>query len=86
MEHVQLPFLPCTKGPGFTAVQECTQDTSSIDLDLGMCRQLFVKPYSLCESRRYFYSHGNKIDKGWVSFSLFRENIFMCINNVLRAK
>ena len=35
MEGVQLPLLPCTKDPGLTAVQECAQDTGSIDLDLG---------------------------------------------------
>ena len=39
MEGVQLSLLPCTKGPGLTAVQECVQDTGSIDLDLGICRQ-----------------------------------------------
>ena len=54
MEGVQLPLLPCTKGPGLTAVQECTQDTGSIDLDLGIRRQLLIKPYSLCESREDF--------------------------------
>ena len=51
MEVVQLPLLPRTKGPGLTAVQECAQDTGSIDLDLGMCRQLLIERYSLCESR-----------------------------------
>ena len=50
MERVQLPLLPCTKGPGFTAVQMCAQDTGSVDLDLGMCHQLLIEPYSLCES------------------------------------
>ena len=53
MEGVQLPLLPCTKGPGLTAVQECAQDTGSIDLDLGICHQLLIKPYSLCEFREY---------------------------------
>ena len=53
MEYVQLPLLRCIKGPGITAVQECTQDTGSIDLDLGICCQLLIKPYSLCESREY---------------------------------
>ena len=53
MECVQLPLLLCTKGPELTAVQECAQDTGSIDLDLGICRQLLVKPYSLCESREH---------------------------------
>ena len=53
MEHVQLPLLLCTKGPGLTAVQECAQDTGSIDLDLGICRQLLIEPYSLCESREH---------------------------------
>ena len=52
MEGVQLPLLPCTKAPGLTAVQECAQDTGSIDLDLGMC-QLLIEPYSLCESREH---------------------------------
>ena len=42
MEGVQLPLLLCTKGPGLTAVQECPQDTGSIDLDLGLCRQLLL--------------------------------------------
>ena len=40
MEHIQLPLLLCTKGPGLTAVQEFAQDTGSIDLDLGICHQL----------------------------------------------
>ena len=53
MERVQLPLLSCTKGPGLTAVQECAQDTGSIDLDLGICRQLLIEPYSLCESREH---------------------------------
>ena len=53
MEHVQLPLLPCTKGPVLTAVQEYTQDTGSIDMDLGICRQLLLEPYSLCESREH---------------------------------
>ena len=53
MEGVQLPLLLCTKGPGLTAVQECVQDTGSIDLDLGICHQLLIKPYSLCESREH---------------------------------
>ena len=51
MERVQLPLPPCTKGPRLTEVQECAQDTGSIDLDLGICCQLLIKPYSLCESR-----------------------------------
>ena len=42
MEPVQLPLLPCTKGPGLTAVQECAQDKGSIDLDLGICRQFLL--------------------------------------------
>ena len=46
MEGVQLRLLPCTKGPGLTAVQECAQDTGSLDLDLGICHQL-------CESREH---------------------------------
>ena len=53
MEHIQLPLLPYTKGPGLTAVQECTQDTGSMDLDLGICRQLLIKSYSLCDSREH---------------------------------
>ena len=53
MEHVQLSLLPCTKGPGLTAVQERAQDTGSIDLDLGMCHQLLIEPYSFCESREH---------------------------------
>ena len=47
IERVQLLLLPCMKGPGLTAVQECPQDTGSIDLDLGICRQLLIKPCSL---------------------------------------
>ena len=53
MERVQLPLLPCTKGPGLTAVQDCAQDTGSIDLDLGLCCQLLIKPYSLDSQREY---------------------------------
>ena len=53
MDSVQLPLLPCTKGPGLPAVQECAQDTGSIDLDLGIYHQLLIKPYSLCESREH---------------------------------
>ena len=53
MDRVQLPLLPCTKGPGLTEVQECTQDTGSMDLDLGICRQLLIKPYSLCASTEH---------------------------------
>ena len=53
MEGVQLPLLSYTKGPGLTAVQECAQGTGSIDLDLGTCHQLLIKPYSLCESREH---------------------------------
>ena len=53
MECVQLPLLPCTKGPGLTAVQKCALDTGSIDLDLGMCCQFLIEPYSLCESREH---------------------------------
>ena len=45
MEGIQLPLLPCTKGPGLTPVQECTQGTGSIDLDLSICHQLLIKPY-----------------------------------------
>ena len=40
MERIQLSLLPGMKGPGLTTVQECAQDTGSIDLDLGICRQL----------------------------------------------
>ena len=50
VECVQLPLLPYTKGLGLAAVQGCTQDTGSIDLDLSVCRQLLIEPYSLCES------------------------------------
>ena len=53
MEHIQLPLLPWTKGPGLTAVQEYAQDTGFIDLDPGICRQLLIKSYSLCESREH---------------------------------
>ena len=53
MERVQIPLLPCIKGPGLTAVQECTQYTSSIALDLAICRQRLIQPYSLCESREH---------------------------------
>ena len=43
MEHVQLPLLSCTKGPGLNAVQECAQDTGSIDLDLGIHKEKWEK-------------------------------------------
>ena len=59
MKGVQRPLLPCTKGPGLTAVQECAQDTGSIDLDLGICRQLLIKPYSHSESREHVIYFGN---------------------------
>ena len=50
MEGVKLPLLPCINRTGLTAVQECAQDTGSIDLDLGVYCQLLIEPYSLCES------------------------------------
>ena len=53
MERVQLPRLLCTKGPGLTAVQECAEDAGFIDLDISICRQLLIKPYSLCESKEH---------------------------------
>ena len=53
MEGVQLPLLPCTKGPGLTSVQECAQDTGAIDMDLDICCQLLIELYSLCESREH---------------------------------
>ena len=66
MERVQLPLLPCTKGSGLTAVQECAQDTGSIDLDLGICRQLLITPYSLCESR----AHGSCFANAFIQLDI----------------
>ena len=53
MECVQLPLLPFIKHPGLTAVQKCIQDTGSIDVDLGLCRQLLIESYALCKSREH---------------------------------
>ena len=71
MERVQLPLLPCTKGPGLTAVQECFQDTGSIDLEFGICRQLLIKPYSLCESRE----HGSCFANVSVQLNIYTERV-----------
>ena len=71
MEHVQLPLLPCTKSPGLTAVQECAQDTGSIDLDLGIWRQLLIKPYSLCKSREC----GSCFANAFIQLDIQREGV-----------
>ena len=39
----------CVKNPGLAAVQQCAQNASSVDLDLGIFRQLLVGPYSLSQ-------------------------------------
>ena len=46
MENVKLPLPSCVKNPGLAAVQQCAQNASSVDLDLGIFRQLLVGPYS----------------------------------------
>ena len=40
MENVKLPLLSYEKSPGLSAVQQCAQNTGSVDLDL-------LGPYSL---------------------------------------
>ena len=45
MESVKLPLPSCVKNPGLAAVQQCAQNASSVDLDLGIFRQLLVGPY-----------------------------------------
>ena len=40
VESVKLPLLSCVKNPGLAAVQQCAQNASSVDLDLGIFRQL----------------------------------------------
>ena len=49
MESVKLLLLSCVKNPGLTAVQQRAQNASSVDLDLGIFRQLLVGPYSLSQ-------------------------------------
>ena len=49
MESVKLPLLSCVKNPGLAAVQQRAQNASSVDLDLGIFRQLLVGPYSLSQ-------------------------------------
>ena len=46
MESVKLPLPSCVKNPGLAAVQQCAQNASSVDLDLGIFRQLLVGQYS----------------------------------------
>ena len=45
MESVKLLLLSCVKNPGLAAVQQRAQNASSVDLDLGIFRQLLVGPY-----------------------------------------
>lgn len=49
VEDVQLKYLLllCTPCPRLTAVQECAQNTGSVDLILGALCQFFVGPHSL---------------------------------------
>ena len=49
VESVKLPLPLCVKNPGLAAVQQCAQNASSVDLDLGIFRQLLVGPYSLSQ-------------------------------------
>ena len=46
MESVKLLLLSCVKNPGLAAVQQRAQNASSVDLDLGIFRQLLVGQYS----------------------------------------
>ena len=71
MEGVQLPLLTCTKGRGLTAVQECAQDTGSVDLGLSMCCQFLIEPYSLCESRE----HGGCFANAFIQLDIQREGV-----------
>ena len=68
MERVQLPLLLCTKGLGLTAVQACTQDTGSIDLDLGISRQL-IKLYCLCDSKEL----GSRFANAFIQLNIYGE-------------
>ena len=47
VKSVQLVFLSGEQGPGLAAVQECAQDASPIDLDLGVFRKIAVAPQFL---------------------------------------
>ena len=49
VESVKLPLPSCVKNSGLAAVQQCAQNASSVDLDLGIFRQLLVGPYSLSQ-------------------------------------
>ena len=49
MESVKLLLLSRVKNPGLAAVQQRAQNASSVDLDLGIFRQLLVGPYSLSQ-------------------------------------
>ena len=49
MENVKLPLPSCVKNPGLAAVQQCAQNASSVDLDLGIFCQLLLGPYSLSQ-------------------------------------
>ena len=46
MESVKLLLLSFVKNPGLAAVQQRAQNASSVDLDLGIFRQLLVGQYS----------------------------------------
>ena len=51
MESVKLPLPSCVKNPGLAAVQQCAQNASSVDLDLGIFRQLsFLLDHTLLVS------------------------------------
>ena len=49
VESVKLPLPSCVKNPGLAAVQQCAQNASSVDLDLGIFCQLLLGPYSLSQ-------------------------------------
>ena len=49
VESVKLPLPSCVKNPGLAAVQQCAQNANSVDLDLGIFRQLLVGPYCLSQ-------------------------------------
>ena len=53
MESVKLPLLSYEKSPGLSAVQQCAQNTGSVDLDLVIFRKLLVGPYSLGQAGKW---------------------------------
>lgn len=50
VESVKLPLLSWVRSPGIAAVQQCDQNTFSVDQDLGIFRQLLVGPYPLIQA------------------------------------